>query len=255
MRLIKILLVVVLALVVVAGALVWTAPAQLAYRWFAPRLQPFSLNGITGSVWQGSARDLIAMGVTLGPIDWRFDRGAALAGRVEGGIALKGEQVRGNANVRETGAGVIEIQQARLRFPATLLGPAVDIPALRFLGTIDIDAPRAEVRDGLLVSATGRARWTEIGVVGAAQARLPGIVMDFAPTTDGALAANITDLGGPLEIKGQTLLRDGHFLTEVRLHLREPNSQLEELLKFVGQRLPDGGSYLRVEGDMTPLSR
>jgi hypothetical protein len=90
-------------------------------------------------------------------------------------------------------------------------------------------------------------------VTGAANATLPGVRIDFAPAADGAVVGEVSDLGGPLAIAGELRIKDGRYLSETRLNLREPQPQIEEALKFIGQRMADGGSYLRVEGELHPV--
>jgi general secretion pathway protein N len=241
-------------LALAAGLLAWFAPAELALRFFGDRLGPVRLQGVSGSAWQGRAEQLIAFDVTLGPVAWTLARGDTLAGKPRGTLDLAGSAVRARgAFAREGAEWRFEGVQAEL--PAALLAPALDIPALGLRGRVVVDAPEAVLRDGLLARARGHAEWRDLGVTGAANATLPGVRIDFAPAPDGAIVAEVRDLGGPLEVAGEVRIKDGAFLSETRLHLREPNPQLEEALKFIGQRTPEGGSYLRIEGQlhrMTP---
>jgi general secretion pathway protein N len=253
MRFIKGLLVLLLLLVLVAGALLWTAPASLAYRLAGGRLGPIELQGITGSVWHGQASSVVAMGVALGPGDWRIDRGAALRhAHAEGTISLRGTAVSGTASFQRRGDELV-IRDAQARFPAALLSPALDIPALMFTGWVEVKAPHAQALSGFLTQAQGEATWRDVGIAGAAQARLPGIAMTFAPKAGGGISADIRDLGGPLAIAGHVDLNLGAFVLEATLTLREDDPQLAEMLQYVGQRRPDGSSWLRVEGTMAPL--
>lgn len=236
-------------LALAAGVLAWFAPAELALRWFGDRLGPVRLQGVSGSLWQGRAEQLIAFDVALGPVAWTLARGDTLAGNPRGTLDLDGSAVRARGAFAREGtdwrfAGV----QAEL--PAALLAPALDIPALGLRGRVVVDAPEVALRDGLLVRARGRAEWRELGVTGAAVATLPGVRIDFAPAPDGAVVAEVDDLGGPLDVAGEVRIADGRFLSETRLHLRQPDPQLEEALKFIGQRTPEGGSYLRIEGQL-----
>lgn len=253
MRVIRVILVLLLAAVLVAGALAWTAPAALAYRLGAGWLGPLSLQGIAGSVWDGRAQNAVMMGVALGPATWRIDRRAALFDRhVVGAFTIDGQAVRGRASVRQD-ATQVELHDVHATFPAALLGPALDIPALLFAGSVEIDAPSAALVDGYLTRAQGEATWRDIGIAGAAQARLPGVRVSFAPTAPGRIEATIADLGGALAIDGHVTIADARFVLEATLALREDNPQVAELLKFIGQSREDGSSYLRVDGVLTRL--
>ena len=57
----------------------------------------------------------------------------------------------------------------------------------------------------------------------------------------------VTRLGDRIRVGGTA------ELAGYSLNLREPNPALEEVLKFVGERTPDGGSLLRVDGSLKPV--
>lgn len=253
MRLLKVLGLGLVLLALLAVLLAWTAPAELVYRWYAARLAPLTLAQLSGSLWQGSAASASAFGTALGRLDWRLDPWATLVGRARGDIVLDGEQIDARARFAALDPG-LRVEGLTAAFPARLLGPALDIPALSLLGRIEIDLAEVVLgADGPEV-VTGTARWHELGVAGAAVAQLPGIEARLGTSRPGAIRIEFADLGGALEVRGATDLVDGRFLTEATLRLREPNPQLAEVLKFVGQRQPDGSSYLRVEGEMKPLA-
>lgn len=240
------------ALVAAAIALVVLAPAELAYRFAGQRLAPTTLEGISGSVWEGRAAQWIVHGVALGPIEWRIERGAALAGSPRGEIVVTGRQVSGSARFERTADGW-SLSAIDGSFPAALLAPALDIPALGLLGTVELDLDSVAVRDGFLATASGRIAWRGLGVRGIAALMLPGLEMRIVSTGERALAATLADLGGPLAIDGRLQLSDGAFTAEADLVPREEEPRLEEILKYVGERRADGGSHLRIEGTLKPV--
>ena len=254
MRFLRNVFIVLLVLAVVAGALAWTAPADLAYRLFGARLAPLTAQGLGGSVWDGSAERVAAFDFPLGRAAWHVDRGAAIRGTLAGDIDLRGQQVHGTARFVRA-AGALDVQALKAEFPAQLLAPALDIPALVLLGTVALDVERLEFADGVLRTARGKATWRDLGVTGSAEARLPGLEITFAPDASGQIVADIRDLGGPLAIAGRTTIAGTQYRSETHLWLREPNPQLEEALKWIGERSPspEGGSLLRIEGQIQPL--
>lgn len=251
-RALPVLAIALVALVAAATMLVVLAPAELAYRLAGHRLAPMALEGVSGSVWQGRAAQWIGHGVALGPVEWQVDRGAALTGRPSGEVRATGRQVAGTARFERTedGWSLSSIDGA---FPAALLAPALDIPALGLLGTVELDLDSVVVRDGYLGTAAGRIAWRGLGVRGIAALTLPGLEMRITSTGERALEATIADLGGPLAIDGRLRLADGAFTAEVDLVPREAEPRLEEILMYVGERRADGGSHLRIEGTLKPV--
>ncbi len=251
MRLLRALLVLVLLALVLLGVLLWTAPAEIAWRYARDPNVPIALTGITGSVWQGRAAEVSALGQPLGALRWQVAKTPLLSRRVDAKLALDGAIV-GSAEVDAT-QDIVRLRALRIDLPAELLGPALDIPALVFEGKVELDVPEAELAHGYLTRARGSAIWRDIGVRGAAVATLPGVRADFVPAADGSITARLDDLGGALDIDGIVEIRGGKFRSETRLALREPDPQLAEMLKFVGERTADGASLLRVEGELKKL--
>lgn len=251
-RMLPILGIALLALLAAGAALLMLAPAELAYRVAGHRLAPTTLEGVSGSVWNGRAGQWVAHGVALGPVEWRVERVAALAARPRGELRVTGRQVSGKARFERTVDGW-SLSAIDGSFPAPLLAPALDIPGLGLLGTIELDLASVVIRDGQIATAAGRIAWRGLGVRGIAALMLPGVEMQIESTGERSLAATIADLGGPLAIDGRLRLADGAFSAEVDLVPRENEPRLEEILKFVGERRPDGGSHLRIEGTLKPM--
>jgi general secretion pathway protein N len=249
---VRAVLVGLIVLLALAAVVAWTAPAELAWRLFGHRLRPLQLDGLSGTVWQGSAERAGALGQALGRLEWQVERGALLSRRLDATIRLDGGDMHGSARVAAA-QGAVEISDLDGEFPASLLGPALDIPALTLLGRVSCQFSRLEIQDGLPKRVEGTAVWRDLAVAGAATATLPGLEVRFRTESDGLVAAEVKDLGGPLAIDGQVRMAGERYRTEVRLSLREPNPALEEVLKFVGERTPDGGSILRVEGTLRPI--
>lgn len=239
------------------GLLAWFAPADLAWRLSAGRAQPLELVGVSGSVWEGRAAQWIARGVALGPASWRVDRASAFARAPRGALGFEGDAVNGTLDFAASrgadGARVLTLDRVRGRFPATLLAPALDTPGLEFLGTIELDVAKVTLIDGRLATVDGHAEWRDLGVRGFGAISLPGLALTLAPTGPESFAGELRDLGGPLAVEGSVRVDAGQVLVEAVLREREPNPTLAQLLTLIGQRRPDGGSYLRIEGQLQPL--
>jgi hypothetical protein len=248
----KRLAIVLVVLLAFAAVAIWTAPADWLYRHFAPAQTSVVLHGLRGTLWAGSAERVSAYTLPLGALSWQLDRWPTLIGQPRGALNLRGTEVEGSAHFARTG-NTLRVDNLHGRFPASLLGPALDIPGLRFLGVVRFDLDRLEIVDGIPRVAVGQASWTQLGVAGSAQAQLPGLKAQLSELAPDGILIELSDLGGALEVQGHTRMQQGKFRTEVRLRVREPNPQLEEMLTYIGERHPDGGSLLIVEGEALPL--
>ena len=74
MKILKWFVALLILVVIVAGAIAWTLPADVAYRYVASKLGPVSLVGVRGTVWQGHADGVSVFGRDLGELDGKSRR-------------------------------------------------------------------------------------------------------------------------------------------------------------------------------------
>jgi len=245
-------LLLLLLLIGAAIALVLSLPARLVYERYAERVLPLRLQGVEGTPWNGRAGMAWYGLEPIGPVRWQIAPWSLLGGTAQGTLDVQGPQWQADTRfvVRRKR---IELSAARGGFPAGMLAGALDIPSLQLLGDIRIDMQDVVIEDGLVKLAIGQMTWENVGVSGAAEARLGRVIVDFAPMPDGAILGTVRDDGGPLEAAGRIELRGLQFHAEVTLHARPGHDHIREALLYVGQRTLDGGSVLRVDGTIRQL--
>ncbi|MGH8172473.1 MAG: type II secretion system protein N [Rhodanobacteraceae bacterium] len=254
MRAFKILAVLLLLLLIVGAVLVWTLPADVAYRQGAKYLGPVVLTGVRGTIWDGHADGISVFGRDLGEINWRMAKSAMLRGHVSADMRIQGADVDAAGVVEREDAGTFTVRDVRFRFPAALLAPALDIPDLSLLGTVSGVLAKASLRDGFLRSATGDARWSEAGVTGQAEARFADVLAEFAAQPDGSIAGTAHDDGsGNLAINATFRAAMDGFQAQALLSARNDDPQVLDTLRHVGEPQPDGSSKLVVTGRMFKL--
>ncbi|HJT97091.1 MAG TPA: type II secretion system protein N [Rhodanobacteraceae bacterium] len=254
MRFLKYLVVVLVLLLVVGGVVLWTLPADVAYRQGARYLGPVVLSGVRGTLWNGHADGISVFGRDLGEIDWHMAKSALLRGRMSADVRIQGTDVDAAGTVEREGAGVMTVRDVRFRFPAELFAPVLDIPDLSLLGAISGVVSEATLRAGFIERATGNARWSEAGVSGAAEARFADIVGEFAGAPNGGIAGTAHDDGtGNLAVAATFHATVSGFEAEARLSARNGDTQVQEMLAHVGEPQPDGSSKLVVRGGMFRL--
>lgn len=229
-----------------------TLPAATAYRYAEARLQPLRLQGIAGSVWNGSAAQASVYALPLGDLRWKLDPWALMKLVARGEVALSGRDLSASAQVDASSAQV-RLAAVNARMPAAMLTPVLDIPALVLLGELELKLNALEVRDGFAQSADGVLVWRNAGVSGAAEARFSDVTVSFRSPRDGVIEGSVHDGGGSLAASGQILIERDRFNAELKLSVRGDDPQLAEALTHVGERLPDGSSLLRVHGTLRQL--
>jgi len=247
MRFVRIVLWSLLLLTAISGVAAWTCPADLGYRLAGGALAPVGLRDLSGSIWNGHAAHADLLGSDLGAVDWTLQALPLLHGTLAAHFTLSGPTLSASGSV-ECSDTVMEFRDAMLRMPASVAAPALAIPALELLGTIQIEVGHARLQGLLPEAAAGSALWRDAAVGGAAQAALGDLKATFASTPDGAIAGTVRDLGGPLEVAATFRASVGQYEAQARLFPRGDNPQLNEALQYVGQPQADGSRSLEIRG-------
>lgn len=259
MRFLKILVVLVLLLLIVAGVVFWTLPADVAWRRGAKYFGPVVLSGVRGTAWDGHADGVSLFGRDLGEIDWHVAKAAVLRGRVVADVRIQGTDIDAagiveRALVDGSNAGALVLRDVHFRFPAALMEPALNLHEVTLDGAISGVVSDASLRNGFVESATGSARWSEAGVSGAAEARFADIAGDFAAAPGGGIAGHAKDDGtGNLAVDATFRAAVTGFDAEAILRARHDDPQVQETLRHVGEPQADGSTKLVIHGQMFRL--
>lgn len=249
MRLLKILLVLVVLGLVVAGVFVWTLPADVAYRYGTKYLGPVALTGLRGTLWDGHADGVSVFGRDLGELDWRAQKAPLLRGEFVADLRIKGADVDAAGVMTREDDGSIVAHDLRFRVPAELLAPALDLGTLKLLGTVSGVVTQARFATTLLSDASGTARWSEAGVSGEVDAHFSDILAEFGSRPDGSIGGTLRDDGkGNLAVDGSFSLFINAFDAQATLNARNGDAQVTETLRHVGEPQADGSSRLVVHG-------
>jgi len=254
MKLLRRLVLLLIAIALIGGVIVFTLPAQLAYRWSAAELGPLRLQGIDGTVWDGRAAGVTAFSQPLGSLDWQVAKWPLLSRRVEAQLNLSGGQVQAKGQVRREANGEIHASGVDFSMPASMAEPAVDIPALKLHGEIVGRLEDAVVQGGWVSGARGTARWQHAGVSGQAEARFGDLLFEFASQPDGSIKGTVKDdQSSNLQVDGQFVVRAAEFDAQATLSARNEDMNMREALQFIGQPQPDGTSLLKIHGQLYKL--
>lgn len=254
MKIVKWLFALLALLVVIIGVVAWTMPADVAYRYLAPKLGPVSLVGIRGTVWDGHADGVSVFGRDLGELDWRIDKAPLLTRSVHADLRIRGADIDTSGLVERDSDGRLTARDVRFRVPASLFSPALDLPSLKLLGTVTGTFAEATLSNGMLTDARGDARWTDAGVTGTAEARFSDIIAEFASRPDGSIGGTVADDGkGNLEVNGSFGISATGFQAEAFLSARNDDPRVQEALRYIGELQADGSSHLLISGQLFKL--
>jgi len=181
----------------VAG-LVIAFPARIAWQWLAPA--DVALQGISGSIWNGRAREAGAGGLYLTDVRWRFRPLAVFAGRIE--YAVSAAPVAGfvEADLSLRAGGTTGLENVTASLPIAALGPFIEVAGLD--GKIDLEIARLLIRDGLPVDAEGTVTLSGLVI----RPLAPSVLGDYratVETVEGVIRGDVEDFSGVLDVAGR----------------------------------------------------
>lgn len=248
MRLLRNLGLLLLFVVAIGIAVLWTFPANLAYRWFGGDLGALRLEGIDGRVWNGRAAQVWYGEEFLGALEWQVSPISVLRRQPDVTFFLTGGMVTASGQAIRGVDRKIRLPRLQIDLPARLAEPALDLPALVLQGLIEIELEEVVLSRFGLEGARGRLMWRDAAVAGAAEALLGDLHAEVEAPSLGLIEGKLFDGGGPLSMDGWFRLRVTTFTAEVRLQARDGHPQVIEALQFAGEAQPDGSVILRIDG-------
>lgn len=227
--------------------LVIAFPARLAWQWLAP--PGVALQGISGSIWSGRAREASAGGVYLTDVQWRFHPFAIFAGRIEYGV--RATPVAGfiEADVSIRAGGTTGLENASASLPIAALAPFIEVAGLD--GDIDLEIERLLIRDGLPSEASGTVTLSGLVIRPLATSVLGDFGATFE-TVDGVVRGDVRDLSGVLDVTGNVELRPDRSYSFTGMIGARPGApqEVDAQLQYLGSADAEGRRSFRLEGQL-----
>lgn len=241
-----------LLLLVAAGflaGLVATAPARLIAVFLPANIY---LDGLSGTLWNGAAQQLVLQNTAAGELDWEVSPAKLFTGRL--GLKFMSKlpdgSISGNAAIGL--GGTINLNNVKGSMPLAYI--ATDFPPGMLNGRISL----------IFEEATFENEWpTQLkGVlaVGNLVQNIPkptplgtfSVTFDGEQGEDGAVKGVIATRSGDLSVDGLlTLNMDRSFVMDsmVRANAQTPDD-LKAMLPLIGEQKPDGAYNLRYRGKL-----
>jgi general secretion pathway protein N len=247
---------VLLFVLLLVGIGIATLPAQVAWRFLlSGQLQQVQLDGLTGTVWRGTASELRVRGVSLGALGWQLDAMSLLRGAPVLDVRLNGPLVDARAQLQRYSNAALELRDLNAQFDAQWLGPLLALPALQPQGRVQLSVPQLKVdADGVPASGQLQLNWTGAAFSGMAQAPIGDVQVQAQGDARRWLGTVGAAADGPLLIEGGFSLVERAFNADIRLAARDPNHPAARILPMIGQTQADGSQRYLIQGVLLPLA-
>ena len=237
------------AVITLVVGLVALFPARVAYHWLSPA--QFSMSGISGTVWRGSADAADANGVLFHSVSWRFRPLRLFTGRLVYKIngAPADGFIEGDIFVSIGRSVTVSGDNIRSALPLRMFEKVLNVPGLR--GNASLQFERIQLLDGMPVELDGSLDIADLVVPVVNGGSIGGYRVEFFTAADG-ISASLEDTDGVLDIAGSLQLksdRSYQLLAQVVAKATAPT-----VLRRRIERLPAADDpskrQLRVEGSL-----
>ncbi len=235
-----------LGLAVFVLAAVASLPAALLSRGLPSRV---TLEGVSGTLWDGAATTLRLDGAALGALDWTLSPWALLRGTLAGQVVLTRPDGHLNGHLVLHADGALEASSLTLDLPLTTLHPEHD--AKTWDGRIRGQVAYARLDLGWPVALQGHFDLLHLHAPQSPD-DLGSFVLDFDPrdAKPTALLGRLHDTGGPLSVTGQLRLEQSRAYQldgDVAAH-GVISEDLTRTLAFFGSPQPNGSRPFTITG-------
>lgn len=222
-------------------------PARLAFGWFAP--QGVRAQGVTGTIWSGSASAIAADDLVLGRTSWSMQPLKLLAGR----LSVSFETRYGSGSLQgvvSAGLGSrLRLRNLRGVLPVEALSVVANVEM--FDGTIGIDMQRAVLNRGWPVAASGTIDIADLKLTAPVTEALGSYEISFAGGKGGDVEGVFADIAGPIDAGGTLTLRPDRSwqLAGAAAPGSDASAQLSTALGMLGPLNANGQHEFSLSGE------
>lgn len=229
-------------------------PAGLLWQWVGPQFPELLLEGVEGSLWQGSAAEVFFRGHPLGGATWRWRPLALAAGEWRNHLTLEssGERIEAELGVNLQTEWVVtdlNVHMPLMRFLGTCTGLKDRLP-VALQGLLDLQIDELVYGDRRIERLRGELRLSGTTLASNPVGDLEAALSDL----DGGLHADIRspDRQSSVGLEGSALLsQDGGY--EIDLVVANPDAlgkELSSIVRVVGSVTENGRWYLHLQGQL-----
>jgi general secretion pathway protein N len=221
-----------LAILAFAIILFMRFPARWAAHWLPAGM---SCTHITGTVWTGACKGLVAQGVQVDSASWQLDATALFSGKVAGHVDIRrgASFVRGDIEARS--GGKITARNLTADVPLDR-GVIPQLPA-GLAGHAQANLAFIQVEKGIVTAIRGDLEAHDLVSTGRDTVPLGAYRVSF-PASDPSQepVGQLRSLSGPLDVQGTLrLTRDPGFVVQGLVAARaDAPPQLEQQLAYLG---------------------
>lgn len=210
--------------------LIINIPASLVINSIKDQLPQIKIQNVSGSIWQGSARQITVQSkYILKNVEWSICIAHLLLAEacVEFDAVYDKNPLSGQVSIGLDNA--IQVKNLKTTMTAQALSQIVTLPMGEIAGDISVDLETLNWQQGGLPSATGVIKWNKASITISETAQLGDIIVNLTESEDSPINTEISNTNGQLTIAGTASLKAS---TDYQLDLTlTPNDKASKNLK------------------------
>ena len=216
---------------------------------------PFTLQGIDGSIWNGSAQRLvISSAPQLENLNWQLNPLSLLLARLNTEVEVDVFKNKLSGNITISSNGEISASEVTTRLTGETVQKLIDLPLGEIGGDFDIEINSLELANNIPV-INGTINWNKAKFTLAETVDLGNIELSIKPSDNKSLTATIKNVGGDINIEGQVILADNK---SYKLNLTfkpqaSANNNIKQSLAMFARRQTNGTYILKQNGNLNSL--
>ena len=229
-------------------------PAKLVAFIATNTVQGLSIQGVSGSAWNGKAGSVVVQvygnHYALGKLDWQLNPLSLLILRPSMHIETKLNRQTLTADVTKTWGSGVKLKNLEANGSIALLHHWMP---KELNGNISAVIDELEVSGSDIHALKGNVTWQPAAWNGDdGLFNLGGMVAELNLSDSGDVNAKIFDIAGDLKVDGQYIARtNGNYEFSADLIPRDGlDSQIEQALELMAQPLDEGGFRLKFTGEL-----
>ena len=236
--------------------LIINIPASLVINSIKDQLPQIKIQRVSGSIWQGSARQITVQSKYIFTnVEWSICIAHLLLAEacVELDAVYNKNPLSGQISIGLDNA--IQAKNLKTTMTAQALSQIVTMPMGEIAGDISVDLETLYWQQGGVPSATGVIKWNEASITIAETAQLGDIIVNMTESEDNPINAEISNTNGQLAIAGTASLK---ATTDYQLDLTlTPNDKASKNLKgslsLFAKPQTNGSFVLKNNGNLKQL--
>lgn len=216
---------------------------------------PFTLQGIDGSIWNGSAERLnIPASPTVNNINWSINPFSLLLARISSSIEASILDNRLTGNVSVNSSGELSASNIKTRLNAEAVQKLINLPMGEIAGDFIIDIESFEAHK-TLPRAHGTIQWNKARFTLADTVSFGNVNILIKPADNNSLNISLNNNGGDLDIEGQINI-DENKNYKLNLTFKpqaNTRNNIKQSLAMFAKRQTNGTYLLKQNGNLRSL--